>query len=496
MYAVNRVVPLLAVAALLAGCAKEAPPGRPESPPAPPQAQAKPDPKRLLCNEHQCYEDECFFCHEELREKGRLWCQEHNRYEDRCFRCHPEQQEKNRAFCEKHFLYEDECFLCNPALKKQARAETTRLLCKEHGVPEDECGICHPDLAAKLAPGQGLKVRMASPQAAAKAGIRTAAPQVAPISAGVECYAEIVFNQNRLAQITLPVAAIVRSVEVDLGSRVEAGALLGKVAAAAYQRVVTEVWLRRRAVERERKLHAERISAAKDVQEAEAAYEAALAALQQFPTVDTPTPDHAEGLAQGALLAVRAPFAGEIVERTAVQGALVEAGKPLFALADRATMWAMLNIPETQLARVRVGQKVELTVEALPGQTFTGTLTWIAAQLDEHTRLAKARAEMPNPDGRLRARMFAGARILTGTSEKAVLVPPSALQQVEGHPFVFVKLQDDLFEARPVQLGSRENDTLEILGGVRPEDQVVVSGAFVVKSQFLISRLGAGCCPE
>ena len=126
-------------------------------------------------------------------------------------------------------------------------------------------------------------------------------------------------------------------------------------------------------------------------------------------------------------LEVRAPFAGEIVERTAVRGALVEAGKPLFTLADRSVMWAMLNIPETALARVRVGQTVELKVESLPGQTFTGKLTWIGAEVDERTRMARARAEVANPDGLLKAKMFARARILVRSAEGAVLVPSSAI---------------------------------------------------------------------
>ncbi len=116
-------------------------------------------------------------------------------------------------------------------------------------------------------------------------------------------------------------------------------------------------------------------------------------------------------------LEVRAPFAGEIIERTAVRGALVEAGKPLFTVADRSVMWAMLNIPESALARVKVGQKVELRVESLRGQVFTGKLTWIAAEVDDKSRMARARAEVANPEGALKAKMFAKARILTGSNE-------------------------------------------------------------------------------
>ena len=193
---------------------------------------------------------------------------------------------------------------------------------------------------------------------------------------------------------------------------------------------------------------------------------------------------------------LRAPFAGEIVERMAVRGALVEAGKPLFTLVDHSTVWAMLQVPEAVLARVQVGQTVELRVDSLPGKTFTGKLTWIGPSVDDRTRMARARAEFANPDRLLKDKMFATGRILTRQSEGAMLVPPSAIQHVEGKPFVFVKLASDLFDARAVQLGAKYDGRLEILAGLKPEEQIAVSHAFAVKSAMLMSRLGAGCADD
>jgi len=196
------------------------------------------------------------------------------------------------------------------------------------------------------------------------------------------------------------------------------------------------------------------------------------------------------------LMEVRAPFAGEITDRSAVRGALVEAGKPLFTVVDHKVVWAMLQVQEAALGRVKAGQTVELRVDSLPGKVFTGKLTWIAPAVDQRTRMARARAEFDNPDGLLRDKMFATARILTRQSQAALLVPPNAIQRIEGRPFVFVKLADDLFAARAVTLGVRFDGRQEILSGLQAQEEVAVNHAFAIKSAMLMSRLGAGCADD
>jgi len=127
---------------------------------------------------------------------------------------------------------------------------------------------------------------------------------------------------------------------------------------------------------------------------------------------------------------------------------------------------------------------------------FTGKLTWIGAAVDERTRMARARAEFANPDRLLKDKMFATARILTRQADGAMLVPPSAVQHVGGKPFVFVKLGDDLFDARAVLLGARFNGRQELLAGLEPQEEIAVSHAFALKSAMLMSRLGAGCADD
>jgi cobalt-zinc-cadmium efflux system membrane fusion protein len=513
---------LVAVLLLLPACS----PASERTAPAtdPPAQAAQPEAGGAACTAHSAPKELCFICDPSLREQGRLWCNEHDRYEDRCWECHPELQDKDRLWCEEHSLYEDECFLCHPELLGQHSEPTEGapgpattsdalepgLFCNEHGVPEEECGICHPELLAQDPARPGLKVRLASSASAAKAGVVVQTPEVQQMEDGVACFAELTFNQNKLAKITSLVGGVVKSVEVDLGSQVDRGDLLARITSATigeaqgdYLRALAERELRSKTFQRERDLLAQRVSSQREYQEAEAAHQASAAAVRQARQrllVLGFDESQIEAMAgQGGMtgvLELRAPFGGEIVERTAVQGAVVDEADVLFTLADTSVLWAMVNIPESQLLRVRTGQDVELTVESLPGQSFAGTLTWVSATVDKRTRMARGRVEVANTGGRLKAQMFAHARISTTHSDRAVVVPLSAVQNVTGTPIVFVRSSDDLFEARPVTLGAKHNGRIEIARGLRPDESVVVAGGFALKSQLLVSRLGAGCVDE
>ncbi len=378
----------------------------------------------------------------------------------------------------------------------ETKSGAGKKMCGEHNVLEEECGICQPQLAATMKVGESAKVRLPSPDSVFMAGVKIASPTVGSIADGIECYAELSFNQNKLAQIASPVGGIVQEVSADLGSKVVEKQVVAKVWSAAIAEGVAKAVLTHQTLERERKLRAERVTSEKDLQQAEADHRAA---CQQARTLGLTEEDieRMKGSPNDPVyLEVHAPFAGDIVERTAVRGALVDAGKPLFTLVDRSVMWAMLNIPESALGQVKEGQTVELQFESLPGRTFTGRLTWIGAEVDDKSRMARARAEVSNPDGVLKARMFAQARILTRKAEGAILLPSSAIQRMEGKSFVFVRIEEDLFEARVVRLGARFDGMVEVAEGLKPQEAVAVEHAFSLKSTFLISRLGAGCADD
>lgn len=468
---------------------------------------------------HDSPSETCFICDPGKREAGRLWCTKHARYEDRCWLCQPQLEDEHRLYCEEHGLYEDECHLCRPDLSKPADGEESsssvgpseppdELFCGEHRVPEFDCGICQPQRTAELEPGDELKVRFESVRSAEKAGVRTAPARVATAVASVRALCEVEYNQNEFARITPLASGIVRQVHADVGARVKAGDVLVELhsaeiahAKAEFISAMVDLDLKEVACERERRLADKRISSEKEVQEADAARKTAeLTAntarqrLLNFGLSAEELEAAQEEQDSSSLLHVRAPYDGTLVRRSAVVGEVVEPGDELFSLANLSTMWLSLSVPAGQADLLDRGQAVEATFGDLETR---GQLTWVNTAIDERSRMLKARAEADNTSGRLRAGMFGDARILLPARGDAVEVPREAVQHFEGRPYVFVKLEDDLYSLRRVELSaSARGDYVAVLAGLEPSEPVVAVGAFTVMSEFLKSRLGAGCVDD
>lgn len=369
-------------------------------------------------------------------------------------------------------------------------------MCGEHGVPEAECAICQPDAAMRLKPGEGMRVRLPSRNSTTLVGVETELPATGAMADAVECLAEVTFNQNKLAQIAAPVGGFVQEVDVDLGDRVEENQTVAKIWSASIAEAVARAVLSHQTLEREQRLRAQRVTSQAALEEAEATHRAACQQLRTFGFTEEQIDEMGHKPQEQVLMEVRAPFAGEIVERMAVRGSLVEVGKPLFTVVDTSTVWAMVQVPENALARIALGQPVELRVDALPERLFHGKLIWIGPSVDERTRMTRARVELPNPDRLLKDKMFATARILTRQQERALLIPSAAVQRVEGKPFVFVKLDEDLFDARAVELGARFEGRTEVRAGLDPRELIAVKHVYALKSAMLMSRLGAGCADD
>ena len=189
-----------------------------------------------------------------------------------------------------------------------------------------------------------------------------------------------------------------------------------------------------------------------------------------------------------------APFSGTVVARDAVPGRQVGAGQTLVQIADLDTMWALLEVPEADAGMVRAGQRVTLSFESMPGETREATLTRVGASVDPATRTVRARVELPNPDGALKAGLFLRARVQVTAEQESVLVPREAIQRAEGRALVFVKKGAGLYEPVVVELGAGTREEVAVVKGLSAGAEVVTTGAFLLKTEILKESIGAGCC--
>ena len=181
-------------------------------------------------------------------------------------------------------------------------------------------------------------------------------------------------------------------------------------------------------------------------------------------------------------IVLRAPRTGEIAEKMVTAGQAVHAGDNLFLIADRSTLWAHLAVFEADARVLKVGMPVGVTVDALPGHRYEGSVTFIQPIVDEKTRTLTARVEIVNRDGRLRPGMFAVAE-LQPAATKRLSVPLAAVIPTGTENLVFVNRGDGQFVPREVQVGARGDSLVEIVEGLKAGDEVVASATYLLDSE-------------
>ena len=180
---------------------------------------------------------------------------------------------------------------------------------------------------------------------------------------------------------------------------------------------------------------------------------------------------------------VLAPVGGEIVERLVGPGQLLQAGATqCFTISDMSTVWVLVNVYQSDLAYVHVGDSVDITTDAYP-DIFHGKISYIAAALDPNTRTLQARIVTENPGKKLKKDMYVTATVHAGAIANALTVPDAAvLRDTENQPFVYVQARDtNQFARRLVQLGDSQDGRTQITGGLKEGEHVVGDGSLFLQ---------------
>ncbi len=186
-------------------------------------------------------------------------------------------------------------------------------------------------------------------------------------------------------------------------------------------------------------------------------------------------------------LTVRAPIDGYVGRRGVQVGGYVTPGQELYEIADIANVWVLADLYEADIGRVSAGLRATVTLQALPGESFTGKVAYLYPAVNPQSRTMQARIVVPNAKGRLRPGMYADVVIDLGMTE-GTTIPADALVDTGESQYVFVALPGGRFEPRPVTVGVRTPEKVQILRGVHPGESVVTTANFLIDSE---SRLRA-----
>ena len=187
-----------------------------------------------------------------------------------------------------------------------------------------------------------------------------------------------------------------------------------------------------------------------------------------------------------AEIPVIAPVGGEIVERLVGPGQLLQAGgTQCFTISDTSSIWVLVNVYQSDLGYVRIGQDVEISTDSYP-EKFHGKISYIAPSLDATTRTLQARIVTQNPAKKLKKDMYVAATVRAGALQNVLTVPDAAvLRDTENEPFVYVQTGATEFARRQVTVGEAGNGRVQLITGVKEGEHVAGNGSLFL--QFMNS---------
>lgn len=331
-----------------------------------------------------------------------------------------------------------------------------------------------------------------------QAGVRTAAVERRRLAPTVRLPGEIAAHPDRQASVAARIDGIIEAVRVRPGDAVEKGDVLATVRAPNLQSLrAAEAAMRAKAASA--RANAERLTAL--VEKRMASQQEAIAAEAEADALEAETRAARERLRalgvsrsgrRAVTFDVRSPMKGIVLERPVVAGAPVTSQTVVATMVSADEVWFLAHVFERDVERVEPGSAATVRLNAYPEAAFEGTVEYVSHQVDPGARTLSARIPLSNADGRLRLGLYGTAHVVaTGErSEPVVAVPNSAVTRMLGKPVAFVRQEDGHFEVHDLVLGEADNEFTEVVHGLREAEQVVVEGAFTVKSGLLRDTFG------
>ncbi len=360
----------------------------------------------------------------------------------------------------------------------------------------------------RIPPGRGLGLRRGHGSPASEIiilseeekkafEIQTAKVSRRAMRSQLKAMGKVLSPQQNRAIVSYAFPARIAEIHVALGDWVKAGTKLvtlqseevGK-ARADFFKAQADFDLAKRNLERERNLYERGVGAKKNLlateaefKVAEANLDAAEKKLHLLGFSEAQVDELQKSHQINPILSLQAPISGKIIAFSAVRGAMVDQNTEILSILDPTLVWVDAEIYERDVARIKLGQEVRVSVPAYPEQFFLGKVSYIGDVLKEETRTITVRAEVPNRGYLLKPGMFADVTIFLNHQEDVLAVPEGAVLDDRGDKLVFVRAREG-FRLKVVQVGTKDSGFWEVVSGLAEDEDVVTTGNFQLKSKL------------
>jgi cobalt-zinc-cadmium efflux system membrane fusion protein len=326
-----------------------------------------------------------------------------------------------------------------------------------------------------------------------------------PLRSQLQAMGKIFAHPKRKAIVSYAFPARVSEIHVQIGDWVKKGQELVTLqseevgtAKSAFYKARADYELAKVNFERGKRLFERGVGAQKDFLASEAEFKVAQASLDAAEKklhVLGFTEEQVKSISEThqiyPIITLFAPIDGKVIEHNAILGAMVDQGHEILTLLDPKILCIHAEIYEKDIAKIRLGQMVEASVPAYPGEKFSGKISYISDVLKEETRTITVRTEIENHDYKLKPGMFADITIFLNHQNQALVLPRNAVLDEKDDKIVFLKIAGK-YVPTLVETGAVEGELIEITRGIKEGDEVVTSGNYQLKSKLLERILQKG----
>jgi cobalt-zinc-cadmium efflux system membrane fusion protein len=312
-------------------------------------------------------------------------------------------------------------------------------------------------------------------------------------------------DERRVARVGSPVTGRITEIDASVGQNVRRGEVLASLSSTelsgaqlGFLKSYSQRLLAERAAARAQQLfdadvigQAELQRRQSELVQADAELSAARDQLKVLGMSDTAILRLAANRTVNSVSQVVSSIDGTVIERKVTQGQVVQPADTVFVVADLSSVWIVADVPEAAAGSARVGQSIEVEIPAIPERRLRGELAHVAATVNPETRTVRVRMDLPNPAREYKPGMLVSVMIKGAPQERPVL-PAGAVVREENRDFVFVQTGPSTFALRPVTLGAELEGYRVLVSGPRPDEPVVVEGAFHLNNERRRRNLQGG----